>query len=145
MWIEIPHSYIFERMTSFTIPEKGRMIICSYDGAHFVTLAPTVSVVHDLTMAEEYTGGEEVEWEGTTHRTLGYGGGNPILVHPDGSRLILRITEERVDLIAPNGEIVQTLEFSDLSGDWGFATFSSDGEYLVIGVPYDIYLYRQET
>jgi len=145
MWIEIAHPYLFERMTSFSIPHRDRMVICSYDGAHFVTLVPTVSVAHDPTLAEEYTGGDDVEWEGVTFRTLGYGGGDPILVHPDGSRLVPRIAEECVDVISPDGVVIQTIEFDDLSGDWGYATFSTDGQYLVIGVPYDIYIYRKDA
>jgi len=31
--------------------------------------------------------------------------------------------------------VEKVVEFSDLSGDWRWATFSADGHYLLIGVP----------
>jgi len=37
--------------------------------------------------------------------------------------------------------VEKVVEFSDLLGDWRWATFSADSHYLLIGIPYDLFIY----
>ncbi len=109
----------------------------SYDGAHLVKLSPTVEVSH----FSEYEG--RPEFAGLDLFMLGLDGGAPITTDvARGHHLSLDLPAERLRVIDRLSRIVQEIEFHDLSGDWGYATYSADGKWLAIGVPYDLFLYR---
>ena len=135
MWEEFRLPYIFERMQNFSIPVGDEILIESYDGKHLVRLLPKPTV----------TDYEEDHWEPGWDRfeMLGIdGGGEPILINGLEQRLSLDPAREVLDVVRVDGRVVQRIEFSDMSGDWGIATYSFDGKWLVIGVPYDLFVYR---
>ena len=135
MWTEVGLPYIFERMMNFSIPIDDEILIESYDGMHLLRLLPAPAVTN---YPEEHS---EAGWE--KFEMLGLDGGEAaILVNGLEHRLSLDLNRQVLTVVAADGAIVQSIEFSDLSGDWGFATYSVDGKWLVIGVPYDLYVFR---
>jgi len=70
-----------------------------------------------------------------------YGGG-PILTNELGDQPSLELSQDRLVVLSSERQVKQVIEFSDLSGDWGWATFSADGHCLLIGVPYDLFIYQ---
>ncbi len=62
---------------------------------------------------------------------------------PDGRRV--RATPEASTLLVEeaNGHASLAFTFRNLSRDWQRATFSRDGNYLVLGMPYAIYVFRR--
>jgi len=134
MWEQLKLPYVFERMIAFSIPENDEILIESYDGWHLLKLPPEVSVAHDPEGAEDQC---------DVDRMLGLEGGAPIMEDSQrGHRLTLELARERLLIHDSGGGLVQEIEFSDLSGDWGYATYSKDAAWLLIGAPYDLYVYR---
>jgi hypothetical protein len=148
MWDEVGLPYIFERMLEFSIPIEDQILIVSYDGMHHVRLAPTMEVAHfpEHREGDGLVFGDDVEhvrFGGVDFPMLGLEGGTPILDDPRrGHRLSLDLAGERLRVVDGEARVVQEIAFYDLSGDWGFATYSADGKWLAIGVPYDLFLYR---
>jgi hypothetical protein len=146
VWEGVDLPYIFERMLEFSIPNEDQMLIVSYDGAHHLKLLPTVEVTH----YPEHREGEDLHYDGD--RVL-FGGvrfkmvamdEDPPITHDTrrGHHLSLDLPGEKLFVIDDEGRLVQEIAFVDLSGDWGFATYSEDGRWLAIGVPYDVFLFR---
>ncbi len=78
---------------------------------------------------------------GQAYPMLGLYGGVPILTNELGDQLSLEPSQDRLLVLKSERQVKQVIEFSDLSGDWRWATFSADGHYLLIGVPYDLFIY----
>src|SRR4051794_32404784 len=125
MWEEIALPYVFERMTAFSIPTEDRVLISSYDGLHLVRLAPEIEVRHWPDQPEKYHGGDDdVELCGVRYETLGLNGGSPLMATGRGEWVELDLPRERAQILDRAGHFVQEVEFHNLSGDWGYATFS---------------------
>ena len=45
--------------------------------------------------------------------------------------------------LTQKGEVIFEDTFEDLSGDWAVITFSEDGQYIVLGLPYELYVYER--
>jgi hypothetical protein len=75
-------------------------------------------------------------------RILGLFGGVPIVRNDRGEELVLAATEDVLRVRDAAREISLTYRFVDLSGDWRYATFSPDGNVIVLGMPYEIHIFE---
>lgn len=130
--LELP--YISERIRGFTIPEAGLMYVSDYDEIYKVTLSGAPSV--------EWVDGNPYEFEDTP-KYLGVTQADPIL-GVDGLSLSYQFNpgSNSQDVVLAAGERTETISFPTLSGDWFVATFSANGEYLVIAEPYLLEVYQ---
>jgi hypothetical protein len=55
---------------------------------------------------------------------------------------VLAATEDVLRVRDAAREISLTYRFVDLSGDWRYATFSPDGNVIVLGMPYEIHIFE---
>lgn len=142
MWSPVKLPYFCERLIVFSIPENDVVWVLSYEGLHRIALSPNPAVETNTSHAEDYTlldqAGTRLTSAGITVPVLGLYGGIPQSVHPDGRRLVADFDAGRVSVVDRKGVLQQEIGFTDLSGDWGFATFSTDGRYLAIGMPYKL-------
>lgn len=147
MWEKLKLPFFCERMVAFSIPQGDALWVMAWDELFHITLAPEVSISTVLQSEEEL---DEVFDEhqsilvidGQIHPMLGLYGGVPILSNMSGDHLSLEPCQDRLGVLNSDQQIKQVIEFSDLSGDWCWATFSADGSYLLIGVPYDLFIYQ---
>lgn len=148
MWKRVELPFFFERMFAFSIPQQDTFWVMTYEELFQVTLAPEVKISTVPGGVEEL---DEIFDEDRSilkidrkiYPTLGLYGGVPILTNELGEQLSLEPCEERLLVLDSNYQVKQIIEFSDISGDWQWATFSADSHYLLIGVPYDLFVYRQ--
>lgn len=134
-------------MLTFSIPEQNRFWITSHDELFQITLAPEVYISIVLRGSESL---DEIFDEdrsiltihGRIYPMLGLYGGVPVLINKFGDQLSLEPSQDRLVILDSEQQVKQVIEFSDLSGDWRWATFSADDRYLLIGVPYDLFIYR---
>lgn len=149
MWRHLELPYFFERMIAFTIPVENTVIVLSYDGLHKISLFPDIKIATDTEQAENYGIYDEnkrtLVYDGRTYDALGLYGGNPILQDFQGNSLELRTEDQQLNIIGPNGTCLQSIPYSDLSGDWVFATFSVDGNFIALGLPYALYLFKRSN
>jgi hypothetical protein len=102
----------------------------------------------------------ELRYDGQTYQIIGVHGGISILHNQWGERIVLdveeretsdgrrvRATPEENTLLiqAADGIPVFTFTFRNFARDWQRATFSRDGMYLALGMPYEIYVFRRAT
>ncbi|MEB3359327.1 MAG: hypothetical protein VKK04_21555 [Synechococcales bacterium] len=59
-----------------------------------------------------------------------------------GDQLSLEPSQDRLIVLNSEQQVKQVIEFSDLSGDWRWTTFSADSHYLLIALPYNLLIYR---
>jgi hypothetical protein len=139
MWREIPIStYICERMLGFSVPQEGSVLVVSYEGMHLVHLGPPVTVEtdnahceYDLHVSPGVWRYRDKDWQ-----VIGLEPGRPLLTSPQGEWLELDEEGETVSVLV-GGEEVWSSSFKNFSGDWAAATFSPDGQFIVLGCPYD--------
>jgi hypothetical protein len=135
-------------MLAFSIPSQGRILVLSYEGLHTISLFPNVTVATDEAYAEDYdiydTEQNTLWYGGQLHRALGLYGGDPILEDGDGHYLNLEPEHELLRIIDMTNHVIQEIKYFDLSGDWAFATFSTDGKVLAIGVPSDLFIFYRD-
>jgi hypothetical protein len=147
MWQPLKLPYVCERLTAFSIPHGDSILVVTYDEMFRVDLAPqaTVTSLGDdsllLELFDEQRG--LLTLEGRAYHMLGLYGGVSILCDSEGNGLSLAPKEERLTILNTKDEILQVIKFSDLSGDWCWATYSPDFRYLVIGLPYDVLVYKR--
>ena len=147
MWekVELP-GYIFERMVGFSLPADGEVAIVSFEGVHIIDLESPGNVLND----DRYPEGKGIYderkqvlvYEGKIFKMLGVFGGEPILDSSQGEQLVFDLEKEILKVRQNNATLFQ-FDFEDLSGDWGYATFSSDSAYMLLGLPYDIYIFQR--
>jgi hypothetical protein len=146
MWKPVILPYIFERMIGFAVTNE-RVVIVSYEGIHSINLvSPTHEVIHDSDHPE---GGEFynhaqniLTYQNLDYSLYGLHGGNPKNAGRFGERLVLNQQEELLIFNAANEELFK-FKYQDLSGDWAFATFTPDDKFVVLGLPYDIYVFER--
>jgi hypothetical protein len=153
----------WERMIGFSIPEGNALIIVTYDGLVRMNLESPVTASID----ERYPEGRgiydmatsEVRYEGQTFQLVGVHGGAPIVWSPRAEQIVLGVEE---DVETPDGRRVRAtpevstllvedanrhaslaFTFHNLSRDWQRATFSRDGNFLILGMPYAIHVFRR--
>ena len=71
------------------------------------------------------------EWD-----ILGLYPGRPLLTTAGGEWLELDEASNTVSVFIGAGEVWSS-PFENFSGDWAAATFSPDGQFIVLGCPYD--------
>lgn len=150
MWEKLKLPFFCERMYAFSIPQQDTLWVIDYDQLFHVTLIPEISISTALQGAEELNKVFDDDRsilviDGKIYPMLGLYGGVPILSNQFGDQLSLQPCQDRLVVLNNERQVKQVIEFSDLSGDWRWATFSSDGRYLLIGVPYDLYVYQWAT
>lgn len=147
MWEKLELPFICERMVAFSIPQQDAVWVITWDALFQVTLAPDVSVLPVLQGEGELDKVFDEDRSllaigGQAYPMLGLYGGVPILTNEFGEQLSLEPSQDRLLVLTSERQVKQVIEFSDLSGNWRWATFSADGCYLLIGVPYDLFIYR---
>lgn len=151
MWREVDlHGiYIFERLVGFSIPMEERIALISYEGIHIIDLREPRVVRSDGAYPE---GGDLYDrrqqvllYEDKRFQILGLFGATPILRNDRGEELLLSATEDVLQVRGVRGNIILAYEFTDLSGDWRYATFSPNGDAIVLGLPYDIHIFQRST
>jgi hypothetical protein len=166
MWVELdlpPQDW--DRMLGFSIPEGNELILVTYDGIASMSLGtPRMASIDD-----RYPEGEgiyniassELRYEGQTYQTVGVQGGTPILQNQWGERIVLGVEQE---METPDGRRVKStgevstlliqdeegnpsfeFTFRNFSRDWQRATFSREGTYIVLGMPYAIHAFRRAS
>jgi hypothetical protein len=146
MWLrlELP-SQEWDRLLGFSIPQGEELIRVTSDG---------IVRLYDLPSGE-------LRYDGQTYHIIGVHGGIPILHNQWGERIVLDVEEERETsdgrrvratpeentLLIQGADGIPVLAFTlrNFSRDWQRATFSRDGMYLALGMPYEIYVFRRAT
>ena len=129
---------ICERVIGFSVPADDELIVISYEGLHRLRLRPTVVVGCDPQFSEyaAYDPGSGIAcYEGREYSIIGLHGGTPVLTTDRGERLHLDTQAESLS-ISGNGAETFTMKYENLSGDWVVATFSREGNWVVLGCPY---------
>lgn len=147
MWESLKLPFFFERMLAFSIPQQNMFWVMTHDKLFQVTLVPEVQILTILSGSEEL---DEVFDEDRSvlkidrriYPALGLYGGVPILINELGDQLSLEPCQGRLLVLDSDYQVKQIINFSDLSEDWRWATFSADGSYLLIGVPDALFIYQ---
>lgn len=156
-WTPISFLQVAERYIGFSIPHDRIFVILSHDDAWVATLNEGIKVVKDenepFRVGFEDTAKCSVELDGRPVPLLGLYGGTPITESLLGERLILlpleknwfgKQTHDRLlEVHDKDGNLIQRIQFRDFSGDWQCATFSDDFGHILIGTPYDLYVFRR--
>lgn len=138
-WRCIPVPGICERMLGFSVPQDGIVLVVSYEGTHLVRLGPPASVETDSEISEYdiYDPDTGVcRYMGKQWEIIGLHVGRPVLTGRDGEHLVLDAEAESLSVVR-HGVVAWSSRYSNFSGDWVAATFSSDGRFIVLGCPYD--------
>jgi hypothetical protein len=138
-WQQVDVPAICERMIGFSIPNDGVILVVSYEGMHLVNVAAPVSVETDVEFLEYDCYNPDLgiaEYRGERWSIIGLCPGTPILTSPRAEELRLDAKGLRISLWQ-NGAETWSSSFKNFSGDWAAATFSPDGNLIVLGCPYD--------
>ena len=138
-WRRLRVPAICERIIGFSVPQADQVLVISYEGAHLLRLVEPIEVAHapehpEYDIYDPETG--SAEFRGARYSILGLHGGSPILSSPQGERLELDRTRERL-YVTREGRTVFETQYENSSGDWSAATFSPDGRFIVLACPYD--------
>lgn len=146
-WKEIKLPYICERLIAFAVASDEEVFVVSYEGAHHIELGQRPNVHTDRARAEDWDSYEErtktVRYEGKSLPALGVYGGTPRLENAAGDRIDMDLKKEALKITSGSGSSEQTIKFEDLSGDWGYATFSPSGMLVILGLPYGLRVFRK--
>ncbi len=139
MWKRIQVPGFCERMIGFSVPLKGQVLVVSYEAMHVLTLQEPVQVDTDETYSQYDVydpDSGQAQYGGRTWEIIGLHPGHPIVRSPSGERLLLDTSNE--SLVVMRNKVVEfRTKYDNFSGDWAAATFSLDGNYIVLGCPYD--------
>jgi hypothetical protein len=145
--LDIPGIRSFERMLGFSLPVDNRVAIVAYEGIYVVHLLDPSEVEFDDGHPE---GGDVYDWghQVLKYRSghfemLGLYGGEPLLMSESHERLVLNLEDETLSVQDSDGKTAFEFRFRDLSGDWGYATFSRDFRYILLGMPYALHVFRR--
>ena len=100
-------------------------------------LGAEITVTHDERYAEYDIYDPDsgtARYEGHDYSIVGLNGGEPLLRSSQGETLVLNREVLRIDR---GGQVEHELVYGNFSGDWAMATFSRDGQWVVLGCPYD--------
>lgn len=135
-WYPLAVPPFCERLIAFSVPREECVLAVAYDCTCLIRLQARVEIQRDEeTLAyDNYDPTKGIaNYCGETYQMIGLHGGRPIVHSPQGERLDLgdELRLWRGDDVAFETNV------ENLSGDWAAATFSPDGELLVLGCPYD--------
>jgi hypothetical protein len=157
-WELVQHPYICERMIGFSLPIDGRVAVLSYEGIHIFELGDPSSISHDHDYAEgipAHQPGEEfprrgagydsehqrLDYDGRLYPILGLHGGDPLTTSSRGDAI--QLTQDRLLVKETSGKDTLSYAYNDLSGDWTVATFTQDASHILLGMPYDLFVFRR--
>ncbi|SHI80956.1 hypothetical protein SAMN02745181_0944 [Rubritalea squalenifaciens DSM 18772] len=136
--VEVPR--ICERLIGFSVPdEHGELLVISYEGMHLLKLGEEIKVTHDNRYCEYdlYDPNRGVAtYNDRLWPIIGLMGGDACCQSPQGEELRVVESENRFEVYKDGIELF-TDSFENFSGDWVAGTFSTDGNWLIIGFPYD--------
>jgi hypothetical protein len=138
-WRRIAVLPFCERLLGFSIPDDGKTLVVSYEGVHLLHLDDEVRFETDFDYAEYDIYDPDTglaRYRGQDYRIIGLHGGQAILNSPQGETLILDEKRETLSVVKGRDWLWSTA-YENFSGDWVAATFSTDGQYIVLGCPYD--------
>ena len=128
-----------ERVEGISVPRGTRVLVAGYDEMFVVDLAEPASVRRDPDGDgyDEFDGtANRCRYGGEAWQLLGLHGGEPLLISPAGEWLELDEVARTVSVFVGTDE-VWSAPYKNFSGDWAAATFSPDGQFIVLGTPYD--------
>jgi hypothetical protein len=126
-------------MIGFSVPDGDEILVISYEGVHLLRLGNKITVQTDdeFTEYKIYDPDTGVaRYQGKSYQIIGLHGGRPILESPAGETLMLDTGAKTLSIVK-DGQTAFTMEYSNFSGDWAAATFSTDGRRIVAGCPSD--------
>lgn len=148
MWTPVKLPYLFERMIGFAMMPTGIIAIIAYDGIHMVKIndseflgAQYYDFPEGKTLYNSKT--QRLSWNDVEYPVLGLHGGLPAMKNQWGETLVLKTQEEGLQIVDREGQTTVNFKFRDLSGDWAYATFSTDGRLAVLGLPYDLFVFQR--
>jgi len=152
MWTQISLPAQFcERIWGFSIPIDDTLVVISSEGVHTIDLKNPGKVSHDYTHPEGrgvYDDRKDIlQYGGRQFKVLGGelgGSTQPILESTSGEQIWFNHAQQFFVIKQKNGETALEYHFKDFSGDWGEITFSEDEKYIVLGMPYDLYVFKRE-
>ena len=127
-------------MIGFSVPQKDRILVVSYEAMHTVHLGSDVRVETDHTSKEydRYDPDSGLARYGSRdYAIIGLHGGRPLLASPQGESLRLDEQEGTLSVLRDRAAVYER-EYKNASGDWAAATFSPDGTFIALGCPYGI-------
>jgi hypothetical protein len=138
-WQELPVPSFCERMIGFSVPQDKMVLVVSYEGMHLIHLAHPITVETDPDYREYDLFDHDTcvaDYRGRKWEIIGLYEGHPLKSGRQGERLILDTNAETVSVVQ-NEEVMWSSGYKNFSGDWAAATFSPDGQFIVLGCPYD--------
>lgn len=136
--MEVPR--ICDRLIGFSIPdEHGELLVVSYEGMHMLKLGEEITVTHDDEYREYdcYDPDQGIAtYNDRKWPIIGLMGGNAIHRAPQGDELKIMESEERFEVCRDGVRLFRD-SYENFSGDWVAGTFSTDGNWLIVGFPYD--------
>jgi hypothetical protein len=138
-WRQLAVPNICERMIGFSVPQDDTVLVVSYEGTHLVRLDSPITVETDPEYAEYDLYDPDrgfCRYRGRDWDIIGLFPGRPVLIGPNGEQLVLNTQAETVSIVH-GGEEVWSSSYDNFSGDWAAVTFSPDGQFIVLGCPYD--------
>jgi hypothetical protein len=155
MWRKIDISALsFERLVGFSIPVYDSVVVISYDEVQllkirlgYILQIENVQIdrngIFPFNICSEKK--KSIDINGVRYDMLGIFGGNPVV--SSAKQDILSIDPHNQRLIARDvlGQEILSFPYNDLSGDWQLATFSADSKYIILGMPYELHIWHQDS
>ena len=138
-WKKLHVPPICERMIGFSVPRDREILVISYEGTHILRLSSEVAVETDFDFAEYDIYNPELgiaQYRNCEYNIIGLHGGNPILDSPNGEKLELNTYSEILSVTSQEATVF-SMKYENFSGDWAIATLSPDGQFIILGCPYD--------
>jgi hypothetical protein len=136
----------FERLLAVGIPHHQQTVFVAYEGVYLASWKTLpVSVLFDERFKEGHgllsRDRHMISYEAAAYQSLGLWGGTPLLYNAWGESI--ELTPEQISLTDSQGKVVFITSFEDFSGDWQVATFSQEGEQVLLATPYQVWLFRR--
>lgn len=149
MWerIKLP-GYIAERFIGFSLPADDKVLIISYDGVQVLDIIKGIIIENNTDLPE---GGKPFDknlnifrFNEKNYKIIGlFGADNSILKNSGGDNIIIHKDQQTMTVLNRQEEITFEFNYEDTSGDWCVSTFSCEGDYILLGLPYDIYIFKK--
>ncbi|HMK48112.1 MAG TPA: hypothetical protein VK436_15935 [Methanocella sp.] len=148
MWhkIEIPGN-IAERFIGISVPISSKVALISYECVHLLDLSSPFEIFNDNDVPEGGTHYDKdleiLSYKGINYSIVGLYGGISILENQEGEKIVVDTKKECFYIRNIPNEPVFEFRYDDMSGDWFAATFSDDGKYAVLCLPYGLYAFEK--
>ncbi len=148
MWekLNLP-KFIAERFIGVTLPINDSILLVSYQGIHTLNLSKPYALLNDINYPEGRglfnSKNNTLTYKGFVYKTLGLHGGEPTVKSPKGEHLVVDLNREVIEICDHTGRLIFDYQYEDLSGDWCVSTFSQDGQYVLLLLPFDICVFKR--